>query len=367
MRTCCSASNSSTHLPAPMATEWSGLSVMWIGMPVSCFSRSSRPRSNAPPPVSTMPRSMTSPESSGGVLSRVVLTASTIWLTGSSIALRISSELTTMVFGRPVTRSRPRISACGSSGAGNADPIAILISSAVRSPSIRLYSFFTYAMIEPSSSSPPVRIDWLVTMPPREMTATSVVPPPMSTTMLPVGSCTGRGGGGAGADRRGHGLLDDVDLARARLVAGVLDRALLDAGDAGRHADDDARLGEVAAAVQLLDEVAEHPLGRLEVGDDAVLQRPDRHDVAGGAADHPLRLGADGEDPGGVGVDRDHARLVEHDALAADVDEGVGGAEVHGHVSTEERKIVRHEGARAFRSRGGRQPQMLAAASLSPK
>ena len=29
-------------------------------------------------------------------------------------------------------------------------------------------------------------------MPPREITATSVVPPPMSTTMLPVGSLTGR-------------------------------------------------------------------------------------------------------------------------------------------------------------------------------
>ena len=37
-----------------------------------------------------------------------------------------------------------------------------------------------------------MRIDWLVTMPPSEITATSVVPPPMSTTMLPVGSCTGR-------------------------------------------------------------------------------------------------------------------------------------------------------------------------------
>ena len=43
-----------------------------------------------------------------------------------------------------------------------------------------------------SSSSPPTRMDCDVTMPPREMTATSVVPPPMSTTMLPVGSLTGR-------------------------------------------------------------------------------------------------------------------------------------------------------------------------------
>ena len=37
-----------------------------------------------------------------------------------------------------------------------------------------------------------ILIDWEVTMPPREITATSVVPPPMSTTMLPVGSLIGR-------------------------------------------------------------------------------------------------------------------------------------------------------------------------------
>ena len=46
-------------------------------------------------------------------------------------------------------------------------------------------------MIALSSSSPATRIDWAVTMPPSEITATSVVPPPMSTTMLPVASWTG--------------------------------------------------------------------------------------------------------------------------------------------------------------------------------
>ena len=66
-----------------------------------------------------------------------------------------------------------------------------MISSAVRSPSIREYSFFIQVMIAWSRSSPAVRIDWLVTMPPRLITATSVVPPPMSTTMLPVASWTG--------------------------------------------------------------------------------------------------------------------------------------------------------------------------------
>ena len=52
--------------------------------------------------------------------------------------------------------------------------------------------------------------------------------------------------------------------------------------------------------VRLADEVAEHPLGRLEVGDDAVAHRLDRGDVAGRAAEHLLGFVADGFD---LGVD----------------------------------------------------------------
>ena len=66
-----------------------------------------------------------------------------------------------------------------------------MISSAVRSPTAKLYSFLMNAMIASSNPSPPIRTDWQLTIPPNEITATSVVPPPMSTTMLPVGSCTG--------------------------------------------------------------------------------------------------------------------------------------------------------------------------------
>lgn len=51
---------------------------------------------------------------------------------------------------------------------------------------------FMYATMASSILSPPTRMDCEYTMPAREMTATSVVPPPMSTTMLPVGSVTGR-------------------------------------------------------------------------------------------------------------------------------------------------------------------------------
>src|SRR5574338_1046270 len=45
--------------------------------------------------------------------------------------------------------------------------------------------------IDVSSSSPPVRIDVSLPMPDSAMTAISVVPPPMSMTMLPVGVSTG--------------------------------------------------------------------------------------------------------------------------------------------------------------------------------
>jgi len=47
-------------------------------------------------------------------------------------------------------------------------------------------------MMASSILSPPVRIDRDVTIPESEITATSVVPPPMSTTMLPVGAVTSR-------------------------------------------------------------------------------------------------------------------------------------------------------------------------------
>src|SRR6266550_1975189 len=148
-------------------------------------------------------------------------------------------------------------------------------------------------MIASSSSSPPMRMESAVTMPPREITATSVVPPPMSTTMLPAGSCT-----------RGDG--------------GLLDCPLLDTGDPRGDADDDPGLGEHPAFVHLLDEVAEHLLRDVEVGDDAVFQGPDGEDVAGGPADHPLGLRTDRQDGARLGVDGDDRGLVQHRAPAAD-------------------------------------------------
>ena len=89
-----------------------------------------------------------------------------------------------------------------------------------------------------------------------------------------------------------------------------------------------------AVLVHLLDEVAQHPLGDVEVGDDAVLEWPDRADRPRRPAQHPLRLDADGVHLAGVRVDRDDRRLGQHDPAATHVHERVGGAEVDRHVSS---------------------------------
>jgi hypothetical protein len=97
--------------------------------------------------------------------------------------------------------------------------------------------------------------------------------------------------------------------------------------------------------VHLLDEVLQHLLGDCEVGDDAVLHGPDRGDVTGRAAQHVLRFLADRFDllagAARLLADRHDRRLVEHDALAADVDQSVSGAQI-------DRQVVREIAAQVL-------------------
>ena len=79
-----------------------------------------------------------SADSSGGVRSSATRTASTMTLTVSASASRISSSVIVIVFGTPSIRCRPLISIVSRSSSGNAEPISILICSAVRSPMSRL-------------------------------------------------------------------------------------------------------------------------------------------------------------------------------------------------------------------------------------
>ena len=78
-----------------------------------------------------------------------------------------------------------------------------------------------------------------------------------------------------GAERGGDRLLDQIHLAGAGRHRGLVDRAPLDGRSAGRHADQDARAKEAEHRLRAPDELAQHLLGRHEIGDDAVAQRAD--------------------------------------------------------------------------------------------
>lgn len=90
-------------------------------------------------PVSTMPCSMTSPASSGGVVSSTRCTPESISISGSDRASPISRASTGRTAGRPVRASRPLASITEAVSGDMADPMDFLMLSAMRVPMIRLY------------------------------------------------------------------------------------------------------------------------------------------------------------------------------------------------------------------------------------
>ncbi|MNS82828.1 hypothetical protein D3C72_1165850 [compost metagenome] len=128
-------------------------------------------------------------------------------------------------------------------------------------------------------------------------------------------------------------------MGRARAQGRFTNGAAFNLGGTARHADDDPRAGrQHVAGVHHADELLEHLFGDREVGDNAVLHGPDGLDVAGNSAEHLLGFVADGLDdlfavrPAFM-TDCDHGGLIEHNALAADVNQRIGGTEVNRHIA----------------------------------
>ena len=151
--------NCSSILPVPTATQSIGSSAKKTGIEVSILISRPRPRSSAPPPVSTIPASMISAASSGGVCSQCQLDR--VQNFRNVLTDRVPHLIRAYGGGlrRPLSRSRPFISCRSSPFPGCSEPICCLICSAVISPIIRLYFFFTYCTIALSNASPATRIE----------------------------------------------------------------------------------------------------------------------------------------------------------------------------------------------------------------
>jgi hypothetical protein len=134
-----------------------------------------------------------------------------------------------------------------------------------------------------------------------------------------------------GSDSRRDRLLDQVNAPRAGGQRSLLDGPLLHLGDARGRAHDQPGVGG-APIDHLADEVAQHLLGDLEVGDHAMAQRPGGGDRRRRAPDHPLRLGSHRVHLAGRQVRGDHGRLGDDDPPPAHVDERVGGPQIDRHV-----------------------------------
>ncbi|MPM72352.1 hypothetical protein SDC9_119325 [bioreactor metagenome] len=143
----------------------------------------------------------------------------------------------------------------------------------------------------------------------------------------------------ARADSSGHRLFNQIYLPGAGLNARVDDGALLHLRDAGGNADDDSGL-EKGEAGHLPDELPEHPLRHVIVGDNALPKGTDRNDVAGGTAQHSLSVRTHLKQFPGVFIQRHHAGFVQNDSLSLDVYQNRSGTEIdtdipcHGHAST---------------------------------
>ena len=87
--------------------------------------------------------------------------------------------------------------------------------------------------------------------------------------------------------------------------------------------------------MHLVDEMPQHRLGDLEVRNDPVLQRPDGHDVAGGAPEHPLRLVAHGQHVIRPRPHRHHRGLAQDDAVIFYINQGVRRPEIDADIVRE--------------------------------
>ena len=145
-------------------------------------------------------------------------------------------------------------------------------------------------MIASSNLSPPTRTEPLCTAPPSEITPTSVVPPPTSTTIEPVASATGRSAPIAAAI---GSSIRNTWPAPAPIALSRIARRSTCVEPQGTQMMMRGRGREEFVVVHFLDEVLQHLLGDGEVGDHAVLHRADRDDVARRLAEHHLRFLAD--------------------------------------------------------------------------
>src|SRR5579875_952186 len=116
-----------------------------------------------------------------------------------------------------------------------------------------------------------------------------------------------------------------MNLARFSAVCGIENSTFLNFRCLARHADDDPGMDQALAAMSLMNEIVEHTLSHLEIGNDAVAERTNGNDIRRRAAEHVLGFGAAADDLSRASVHGNDGGFVEHNALPGDINQGIRG------------------------------------------
>src|SRR5690625_1176082 len=215
-----------------------------------------------------------------------------------------------------------------------------------------------------SNLSPPTRTDPLYTIPPKEIMATSVVPPPISTTMEPLASDTDKPAPIAAA--MGSSIkytwlapAPKADSRMARRSTWVepqgtpaqhvcaqpphyrLCTLRLDPGRAAGYTDDNAGAGRKhAAPVYHPDKLLEHLLSHCKIGNHPIFHWAYCLDIARHPSKHLLGFLPDCLNDflaigAAIMTDSNHRRLIKHNTFTPYINKRIGRAEVNGHITGE--------------------------------
>jgi hypothetical protein len=76
----------------------------------------------------------------------------------------------------------------------------------------------------------------------------------------------------------------------------------------------------------------QHRLCHFEIGNDAILERAHRHDIAGRSPQHPLRFITDCQNLTRTGSYRYNRRLTQHNPMVLDKNQRVSRAQINADV-----------------------------------
>jgi hypothetical protein len=131
-----------------------------------------------------------------------------------------------------------------------------------------------------------------------------------------------------GAHSRSVRPFDERHISRPGQLGGVFIRPLFQRRGVGRGADQQRGADQGMAHAGAFNELGEHLAGGVAVRDHPVLDWARDTDLARLAAGQPFRFPPYRRDLAVIGVERDHRRLIDHQAPPRQVDASVGGAEI---------------------------------------